>query len=334
MKAITYQTDPAVIPPGWAPSADLHRTQTRGAGYEDAKHYVHFYCTERPLWMLSPGLTVTESKNSHSTLDGWVKARFGATNIQPMSLEAGEIYDGLWRPGLTMDDDLMSALRYTFAERRAAELPLLLILERLNELLLYVEPDPSTLATHGHKQRELLLLAATEVEAQWRWFLEHAGLTSLGRGFSTNDYVKLGPALFLSDFDVTIPRYPAVSAFSPFSGWDAKRPTKSLPWYDAYNETKHDRVGGLRRASLEACLLAVAASLVLFTARFGFHALYNGRGNLSANFNETFSIDLARADPTTCYVPRIQIPPNQRTDFVTFNSLNLQLPWQRITIKV
>ena len=161
--------------------------------------------------MLSPGLTVTESKGSYLTIDEWVKARFGAKNIQRMSLEVGQ-----------------------------------------------VEPAPSTLTAFGHKQRELLLLAATEVEAHWRWFLEHSGVTPSGQGFSTNDYVKLGQALFLQDFDVTIPRYPTISAFSPFLGWNTKRPTKSLPCYYAYNEIKHDRIGGLSRASLEMCLLAVS----------------------------------------------------------------------------
>lgn len=334
MKAITYQTDPGVTPPGWTPNANLHRSHTHGVAYEDEEHYVHFYRTDRPLWVLSTGLTATESKDAHATLDDWVRARFGATNIQAMSLDAGYVYDGLWRPGLTEDDDISSGLGFTFSDRRAAELPMLLLLERLNEILLYVEPDPSTLASYGHKNRELLLLAATEVEAQWRWFLDRGRAKASGQGFSTNDYVRLGPALFLSDFDVTLPRYPAIKAFSPFLGWTKNHPTKSLPWYDAYNETKHNRLGGLRRASLEMCLLAVAANLVLFIARFGYHALYNGRGNLSANFNETFAIDIARADPTTFYTPHLLIPPNQRKDFVTFSSKNLQRLWQRARIKI
>jgi hypothetical protein len=250
-----------------------------------------------------------------------------------MLLDVGEIYDGLWRPGLTNDDQITSSLGFSFAERRAAELPLLLILERLNEILLFVEPDPLTLTAYGHKQRELLLLAATEVEAQWRWFLSHNGVHPKHSGYSTNDYVKLGPALFLQDFDVTIPRHPAVKHLSPFLGWDAKRPTKSLSWYDAYNETKHDRSEGLRRATLEMCLLATAASLILFVSRFGYHPLYNGRGNLAANFNETFSVSLSRSDPTTFYVPRIHIPSNQRADFVTFSSENQLLPSRKIALK-
>lgn len=334
MKAITYQTDPTVVPIGWAPTANLHKTQTRGFAYEDTTHYVHFYCKERPLWILSPGLTVTESKNAAATLNDWVTMRFGATNVHPVSLDVGEIFDGLWRPGLTDDDDIASALGFTVSDRRAAELPLLLILERLNEMLLYIEPDPSTLGSFGHKQRELLLLSATEAEAQWKWFLVKGGATPAGQGFTTNDYVKLGPALFLSDFDVTILRYPAVNAFSPFAGWSANQPTKSLRWYDAYNATKHDRATGLVRASLEMCLLAVAANLILFVARFGWHALYNGRGNLSANFNETFSIDMARSDPKTFYVPKISIQPNQVLQFVTYNSQNQALAWQTKTLPI
>jgi hypothetical protein len=226
------------------------------------------------------------------------------------------------------------SLNFTVAERRAAELPLLLILERLNDILLYVEPDPSLLATFGYKQRELLLLSATEVEAQWRWFLERGGIKPTGQGFSTNDYVRLGRPLFLEDFDVTLPRYPAVKAFSPFMGWNAQNPTKSLPWYQAYNQTKHDRTGGLRSASLEMCLLAVAANLILFTTRFGYHGLYSGRGNLSANFNESFSIDLTRADPTTFYVPRLLLLPNQMSGFVTFSSQNQLTGWQKVSLKI
>lgn len=334
MKAITYETDPMLTPPGWAPAANLHRTQTRGVAYEASLHYIHFYCTSRPLWVLSPGLTATEARNSRPAIEDWVRARFGATKIEPVSLDVGYIYDGLWRPGLTFDEDSMSSLGFSLAERRAAELPLLLILERLNEILLYVEPDPSSLATFGYKQRELLLLSATEVEAQWRWFLDRSGIKPTAKDFSTNDYVKLSRALFLEDFDITIARYPSVKAFSPFLGWNSQNPTKSLPWYDAYNRTKHDRAGGLRCASLEMCLMAVAANLVLFIARFGYHALYNGRGNLSANFNETFSIDMTRASPGTFYVPYIVLPPDQRTDFVTFSSQNLQTNWQKVALKI
>lgn len=334
MRAFTYQTDQAITPPGWATTANLHRSQTRGVAYEDQQHYVHFYCEGRPFWTLSLGLTVTETKANHKTLHDWVVARFGASNIQQTTLNVGEIYDGLWRPGLTRDNHIVSGLNFSFAERRGAELTLLLILERLNELLLYVEPHPSTLSTYGHKQRELLLLAATEVESHWKWFLTASGLKPTGQGFSTNDYVNLAPAIFLSDFDITIPRYPSVKAISPFEGWDARRPTKSLPWYDAYNETKHDRVGGLSRATLESCLSAVAANLVLFISRFGYQTLFNGRGNLAANFNETFSMDLARAAPTTFYTPLIAIPPNQRPDFITFDSHNLQTDWQKRTIQI
>lgn len=334
MKAITYQTDAKITPPGWAPSSNLHSNQKRGFAYQDGSHYVHFYSRERPLWVLSPGLTATETSSSFPTINEWVQARFGATTIETTSLDVGEIFDGLWRPGLTNDDDVMGALGFTFPERRASELPLLLILERLNEILLYAEPHPANLNTFGYKQRELLLLAATEVEAQWKWFLERLNVRPSGQGFSTNDYVRLCPALFLEEFDITLPRYTALKAISPFLGWDSRQPTRSLAWYDAYNETKHDRAGGLKRATLEMCLAAVAANIVLFVNRFAYQSLYNGRGTFSAIFNETFSVDLARADPKSFYVPKISIPSNQRSNFVTFDSGNIHQSWKKIPITV
>ena len=332
MKAITYETDPNVTPPGWATNSDIHRQQSRGIAYEEATHFVHFYSAGGPLWTLSPGLTVTEEK-SNRLLRDWAVLRFGASNIQPMQLNAGEVYDGLWRPGLGPDEaTISSSLNFSFSERRSSELVLLLILERLNDLLLYVEPEPQTLGTYGHKQRELLLLAATEVEAHWKWFLARCGVKPRQRGFSTQDYVRLNTGLFLSDYDVLIPRYPLLAPLSPFLGWSKAKPTQSLPWYAAYNEVKHDRVTKLTSASLEMYLLAVAANIVLFVSRFGPLSLYEGRGNLSAQFNETFSVDLARADPTTFYVPRVQIASQQVPQFVTYNALRQQLANKSIPI--
>jgi hypothetical protein len=86
---------------------------------------------------------------------------------------------------------------------RLAEQALLLLIQRLNELLLFVEPDVATLSTFSHKARELLLLACTECENYWQDYLRDANALPLnGRLFTTNDYVKLLGPLHLAEFEI------------------------------------------------------------------------------------------------------------------------------------
>ena len=52
------------------------------------------------------------------------------------------------------------------------------------------------------------------------------------------DYVLLCEPLRLKAWAVRMPLYPRHREIRPFAGWDAERPTQSLPWYQAYNGTK------------------------------------------------------------------------------------------------
>ena len=105
----------------------------------------------------------------------------------------------------------------------------------------------------------IIILACTEVEAQWKGVLEANGLTPSGSYFKTTDYVKLLPVMKLDQYEVALIRYPRISATGPFMGWDATKPTKSLSWYAAYNQVKHDRETKFEEASLQHAIEAVAA---------------------------------------------------------------------------
>ena len=76
--------------------------------------------------------------------------------------------------------------------------------------------------------RELLILACTEVEDAWSHFMRLANMPQGGRGWSTNDYVKLKGPLHLDEFELRLEPYPAAPAFRPFDGWDGIQPTQSL----------------------------------------------------------------------------------------------------------
>jgi hypothetical protein len=295
--------------------------------YETATHFVHFYGSDAGLWVISPGLTVTEQKKG--TLADWVTNTFGAQDVLQSSNTIGHSVVGVWRPGIISDDDIRQGLGARDPERHENLQSIRLLTERLDELFLYIEPSANGLLTYSHKTRELLILACTEVENDWKHYLRSAGTTPInGRDYSTNDYVKLHSKLFLSEFEISLKAYPSITPIRPFHGWNTTQPTQSLPWYHAYNLTKHDRQTHFFEATLENCLKAVCANIVLFSVRFSPFPLYREGGTVSALFNQLFEINLRGCAPPTFYIRDINTS-SIRANLVCFDCVRdkIDQPW-------
>jgi hypothetical protein len=309
-------------------SPPLHESQPRGYGYEIDTHFVHFYGTTSGLWVISSGLTITQGKSG--TLGDWLTTTFGATELATSLHEVGQSVASVWRPGIFRFDDIREGLGTTDSDRHEALQSVRLLLERLDELFLYIEPSPASLSTYSHKTRELLILACTEVENAWARYMREAKAAPVnGKGYTTNDYVKLLGPLYLGEFQLTLKAFPAIASSRPFHGWTAVQPTKSLIWYDGYNLTKHDRKTNFDKATLNSCIDAVAANLALFSARFSPYPLYNEGGTVSALFQQLFDIELKEPRPETFYVPLIRFPDNPNLNLIVIDSANQKLvqPW-------
>jgi hypothetical protein len=139
-----------------------------------------------------------------------------------------------------------------------------ILLTKMQDIFETVEPGPANLQTYGHKIRELLLLAAMEVEASWGAVLRANGY--VGGRLNTKDYVKLRAPMRLDSLSVELRSYPEYPTITPFKDWDEQTPTQSLDWYDAYNRTKHNREECLDVATLRRAVNAVAATAVMYTA--------------------------------------------------------------------
>lgn len=328
MPAFAYRNTKFTIP-GWVVFTEK---EPRGVAYETDTHFVHIYGKDVGLHVMSPGLTVTEGKKG--LLTDWIADAFGGTDVVQTVHEPGHAVEGVWRPGLYFGDEMLQALNTTAAELRLAEQALLLLIQRLDELLLFIEPSPQTLGTHSHKARELLILACTEAETFWQHYLRLAKVPKPVNGYSTNQYVKLIEPLHLEEFQVSLPRYESIPPTRPFCGWLAANPTSSLDWYDAYNKTKHDRTTNFTLATLDNCIRAVAANLILFAVRFGPFRLFHGAGTLAALFNQTFSIQLISPDYKTFYAPLMMLPPNQRLDRICFGARDLVQPWTVVPFNI
>lgn len=327
MKAICYRNTKTTLL-NWAP---IHDQQSRGIAYETESHFVHFYGTHSDVWAVSTGLTVTEKKSG--SLRDWAKRVFGAEDIEDVTNDIGNTISGVWRPALLHKDEVLQGLQNTESERRLAEQALFILIQRLDEILLFVEPTPNGLATFGHKSRELLILACTEVENNWTHYMKRAGIRPNARNYTTQDYVKLHKPLFLDEFGIALPLYPNIPLIRSFSGWDAVSPTQSLGWYDAYNKTKHDRSAYFELATVENAIKAVVAALVMFCVRFSPLSLFQEKSMLSTLSHQVFSLKL-NATPTTFYVPLIDIAPNQLEKLVCYNSTNKVKPWRVLPFRL
>ncbi len=167
----------------------------------------------------------------------------------------------LWLPGFSADRGYIAG----------AQSQLTSLTHQLGAICRVVQPSTQTLQVYGHDIRNLLILAATEVEMHWRGIFAANGRAV--RDLKTKDYVKLADPLLLRDYQVSFYPFPNIDPLRPFAGWSADKSTGSLPWYAAYNGVKHNREHEFERATLEHAFEALAACVVLLIAQFGRTAL-------------------------------------------------------------
>lgn len=314
--------------PGLRFSTPLHDRNPRGYAYETDTHFIHLYGNGEGLWTIHSGLTVTQGKAG--TLQDWVLNTFGGTAPNTSTSDVGRTIAHVWRPGIWNYDDIRAALRTTDNERREALQAVRLLLERLDELTLFIEPTTESLRTYSHKTRELLILACTEVENAWKAYMVEAGAVPTAADFRTVDYVRLAGPLHLGEYQLKLKAFPTEPTSRPFHGWSTAQPTQSIAWYHAYNQTKHDRKSHFDKATLKHCLDAVAANLIMFSVRFSPYPLYNEGTTVSALFNQMFDITLVAPRPETFYLPLVKFPDNPNLNLMVIDCVGAGLvqPWQ------
>jgi hypothetical protein len=190
-----------------------------------------------------------------------------------MALGPGEFYSRIARPlALASEPSLWSPWILTdkaYVARARDQLTLLV--RKLEVVCQTVQPSENTLEVYGHEIRNLLILAASEVEMHWRGILS-ANRPSASK-FNSNDYVKLVDPLKLLDYEISFYDFPDLDPVRPFAGWSKADPTKTLKWYDAYHGVKHNREEEFQRGTLRHAFEAVSACIALMIAQFGPTAL-------------------------------------------------------------
>ena len=323
MKAICYKNTLTSLP-NWNPNDKVHLSQSLGFAYEDEKHFIHFYGWDSGFKGISTGLTVVEGKMNETTagksLESWVIKNFGAKDIKTVNTAVGHSVKSVWRPGLYYDTDVIQAIGTTEHERFLSQQSIRVLINKLDEIFFFVEPNNFTKETFGHKIRELLILTCTEIENFWNAFLVQGNMETKANGFSTKDYVKLKEKLFLADFEFNLISYPELGVIIPFADWNLSNPSKSLFWYDAYNKTKHDRTANFSKATLWNTINAVVACLILYCVRFGPFTMFESNNHFSSLIKQHFSGQISKDCKETFYVPQIDTSEISRIDKIVIDS--------------
>jgi len=139
----------------------------------------------------------------------------------------------------------------------------------LEDVLLHIEPCDSNERAFGQKLRHLLILACTQVEAEWKAVLRanRYAAENAGNNWTRKDYKELAPVMRLWEWTVA---FEAIRwrEFTPFSAWRPNASPDKMGWYDAYNAVKHDGLEELSAASLLNVVEALAALAVMLFAQF------------------------------------------------------------------
>jgi hypothetical protein len=192
------------------------------------------------------------------------------TTFDELELEPGEYYPGMARPtlgGTWGNPDQSANAMY---RRASATGQLHALIQQLEHICRVVQPEDTNLRAYGHEIRNVLILACTEVEAQWKAILK-AHKTPAE---STKDYAKLSSPMKLSEYSVEFPYYPWMPAIHPFENW--QHGTKDLPWYGAYNSVKHNRDEHFAEATLQRAFQALSGFFVMLCAQYGWDFALTG----------------------------------------------------------
>ena len=225
-------------------------------------------------------------------------------SVAVSTMQPGRYYRRIWRGWFKVDGfDSYNPIRpsaygqqYTRSIVASSSL-----FDYLVDIFRHVEPDQENLGAFGHKIRELLILTCTEIEAGWRAVLDN-NVREPKSSYTTRDYVRVKEPLRLEEWSVSLKDYPNLQAFRPFEGWREDCPTKSLGWYDAYNDVKHHRDAKFAKASLRNLLSAMAALHVVQAAQWGPETYSILHGNRFSPFDV---VKTPIYKPSELYIPSI-----------------------------
>lgn len=145
----------------------------------------------------------------------------------------------------------------------------LLLQKDLLSLFEYIEPSDKNLQTYSYRVHQLILRTCVEFEANCKAILKENDYVNPKKTmeyWNIIDYEKINATHHLSSYEVVFPIWNGTKKTrKPFQDWANNQ---QLSWYNAYNQTKHDRHTNFELATLDALLDAITGLLVILASQF------------------------------------------------------------------
>ena len=154
----------------------------------------------------------------------------------------------------------------------------LIIQKDVLELFQYIEPADQNHSTYSFRIHELLMRICVEVETNFKAILQENIFTPIykhgkkngelrpSNNWNINDFILVNKTHHLDDYAIEMPIWNGKSNIRrPFQQWTNKG---ILPWYNAYNTSKHDRINSFTDASFEHLIDAFCGLCALLSSQF------------------------------------------------------------------
>ena len=207
-------------------------------------------------------------------------------------MDIGWKYKNVWKPLMNINID--KELDITQSELFHTKRDLGILIQKLQEILLFIEPSEDGLKAYSHKIRELLFLACSDLESTLKKY-------KFGKNERMENYIEILKFVDLTKYKISLVGYANPYKCCPFEHWEKSKASQSLPWYDAYNKIKHNREDNFHFATLENCINAFAANLIMFAIRFSPTTLYN-ENDVCSNLARS-SLDYKIENSRDFYIP-------------------------------
>lgn len=146
--------------------------------------------------------------------------------------------------------------------------------KEMENLFLYVAPADKNLKSYSYHIHELLIRICIEIEANFKAIFAENHYSKQEKEYTIKDFWKINASHKLSEYKVKMPSWEGKNnVFEPFAGWKL---STSLPWYRAYNRSKHNRDKCFKEANLKNLMDAFCGLYVVLTAQFDSYDYISG----------------------------------------------------------
>jgi hypothetical protein len=169
-----------------------------------------------------------------------------------------------------------------------------IIQEDIIKLFEYVEPSDINNATYSFRIHELLIRICIEVEANFKAILrenifepkDKFGKPRPEKNWKIDDFKIVNKTHHLDDYGIELPFWKGqLNIRKPFEAWKNNLP---LSWYQAYNQSKHDRVHNFDKANFGNLIDAYTGLCVILSSQFRTEDFMPGGQSLGVNTDSYF----------------------------------------------